>query len=179
MYRALGLFHMSSFVQEAAVKEGGLPGFVPIAMPPRRASGPMTALLVDDDDQVRGFCRSLLTKKGVTVFEAHNGLEALLTSVQHQGAIDLLITDLVMPGISGMELGRAFNDLWPNVSVLYISASPRDTFGDQLPADCVFLAKPFAPDALVDAVGHALMHEHGSARKLSDSAESNLGGRSR
>jgi len=157
------------------VKEGGLPHFVPIAVPPCRASGPITALLVDDDDQVRGFCRSILTENGITVFEANNGLEALLTSVQHQGAIDLLITDLVMSGISGVELGRAFNDLWPNVSVLYVSASPKDTFGDQLPADCVFLEKPFAPDALVDAIGDALVREHGAARKRSDFDESNLG----
>jgi DNA-binding response OmpR family regulator len=91
--------------------------------------------LVDDDDHLRGFCRSLLTKNGFTVFEAQNGLEALLTSVQHQGAIDLLITDLEMPGISGVELGRVFNDIWPSVNV----------------------AKPFAPDALVEAIGSVLV----------------------
>jgi DNA-binding response OmpR family regulator len=153
---------MSSFVQEAATREGMLPQFVPIAMPPRRGSGPITVLLVDDDDQLRGFCRSLLTKNGFMVLEAQNGLEALLTSVQHQGGIDLLITDLEMPGISGTELGRAFNELWPGVNVLYLSGSPRETVGDQLPADCAFLAKPFAPNALVDAVGDALVREYGN-----------------
>jgi hypothetical protein len=59
-------------------------------------------------------------------------------------------------------LGRAFNELWPGVNVLYVSGSPRETVGDQLPADCAFLAKPFAPNALVDAVGDALVREYGN-----------------
>ena len=167
--------NMSSSVQEAATKEGRMAHVGPIVLPPGRASGPITVLLVDDDDQVRGFCRRLLTENGLTVLEAHNGLEALLTSIQHQGAIDLLITDLVMPGMGGMELGRALNDLWPSVDVLYVSASPRDTLGDQLPAECVFLVKPFTPGALIDAVGDALGHDHGAPQKLSDFAESNPG----
>jgi DNA-binding response OmpR family regulator len=115
--------------------------------------------LVDDDDQVRQFCRSILTEGGFTVLEAHNGLEALLTSIQHQGAIDLLITDLEMPGMSGLELGWAFHKFRPSVNVLYVSGSPRETVGDQPPADCAFLAKPFAPDALMDAA-HALLRGH-------------------
>ena len=52
------------------------------------------------------------------VLEARHGLEALLTSVQHRGAIDLLMTDLDLSGISGTELGWAFNELWPE-SVLW------------------------------------------------------------
>jgi two-component system, cell cycle sensor histidine kinase and response regulator CckA len=143
-----------------------MPHFVPIVLPPGHASRRITVLVVDDDDQVRGFCRSLLTKNGLTVLEADNGLEALLTSIQHQGAIDLLITDVVMPGISGLELGRVFKELWPSVNVLYISASPRDTLGDRLPAECSCLAKPFAPDELVDAVAYALMSGRGNAEVL-------------
>ena len=94
--RALGLFQMNCSAPEAAAKQVGMAHLVPIALAPRRASGPITVLLVDDDDQVRGFFRSLLTENGLTVLEADNGLEALLTSIQHQGAIDLLITDVVM-----------------------------------------------------------------------------------
>ena len=138
-----------------------MPHFAPIVLPPGHASRPITVLLVDDDHHVRGFCRSLLTKHGLTVLEADNGLEALLTAIQHQGTIDLLITDVVMPGVSGFELGRVFKELCPSVSVLYISASPRDTLEDQLPAECTCLAKPFAPDELVDAVADALESGHG------------------
>jgi DNA-binding NtrC family response regulator len=148
---------MSAFVQHAAGRDGGLAHSVPVEMQPCCGSEPITVLLVDDDDHVRGFCRSLLTGNGFTVLEAHNGLEALLTSVQHRGAIDLLVTDLEMPGISGIELGWAFNELWPSVNVLYVSGSPRETVGDQLPVDCAFLPKPFGPYALVNAIGDALM----------------------
>jgi len=147
---------MSTFVQHAEMSKCMLPHLIPVA-PPLSDSGPITVLLVDDDEQVRGFCRSLLTSNGFTVLEAHNGLEALLTSVQNRGAIDLLITDLVMPGINGVELGRTFKDLWPSVNVLYMSGSPPETVGDQLPADCVFLPKPFIPDALVQAIGSAMV----------------------
>ena len=97
-------------------------------MPLRRGSGPITVLLVDDDDQLRVFCRDLVMDNGFTVLEAQNGLEALLTSVQHQGAIDLLITDLEMPGISGMELGRPPRRLgWlpPSDQPLRVTRPPR------------------------------------------------------
>jgi DNA-binding NtrC family response regulator len=155
---------MSAFGQDTAGRKSGLPQFVPIAIEPRTGSGPITVLLVDDDDQVRGFCRSLLTENGFTVLDARNGLEALLISIQHQGAIDLLITDLEMPGMSGVELSWAFHELRPGVNVLYISGSPRETMGDQLPKNGAFLAKPFAPDALVDAVRHFLLCGHGAAQ---------------
>lgn len=162
--RALGCSKMSHSLPVDAAKEGEMPEVDPIVLP-SQASRPITVLLVDDDDQVRGFCRSLLTKHGLTVLEADNGLEALLTSIQHQGAIDLLITDVVMPGISGFELGRVFKELWPSVNVLYISASPWDTLAHRLPAECACLAKPFAPDELVDAVADALLSGHGVARR--------------
>ena len=148
---------MSTLFAVTPGTEGALPQFVPVDAQPPSESAPMTVLLVDDDDQVRGLCRGLLAANGFRVLEAHNGLEALLISVHQQGAIDLLVTDLVMPGINGTELGWAFNRLWPGVNVLYISGCPKETIGDQLPAHCVFLAKPFAPDALVQAVGSALV----------------------
>jgi CheY-like chemotaxis protein len=99
-----------------------------MAMPLRRGSGPIAVLSPDDDDQVRGFCRSLLTANGFTVLEAKNGLKALLTSVQHRGAIDFLLTDLEMPGISGMELGRTPRRLgWlpPSDQPLRVTRPPR------------------------------------------------------
>jgi DNA-binding NtrC family response regulator len=152
---------MSAVMQEAAGRKRVLPGFVPTTI---QLTGPsaITVLLVDDDDPVRGFCRGLLAENGFTVLEANNGLEALLTSIQHQGAIDLLITDLEMPGMNGVELGWAFHEFRPGVKVLYISGSPRDTVGAQLPANCAFLAKPFAPNALADAV-HTLLCGHRAA----------------
>jgi DNA-binding NtrC family response regulator len=164
-------------VQHAARTKYGQPHFVPVSMQPRIGSSPLTVLLVDDDDQMRRYCRSLLTANGLKVIEADNGFEALLTSVQHQGAINLLITDVIMPGISGWELGWAFNELWPSVSVLYVSGSPRETVGDQLPPDCAFLSKLFPPDALVDAVGSALVLRKNSQKifQTKSVVESSLG----
>ena len=150
---------MSAVMQEAAGRKGARPDSVPTAIQ-LAGSDAITVLLVDDEDQVRGLCRSLLTESGFTVLEAQNGLEALLTSIQHPGAIDLLITDLEMPGMTGLELGWALHKFRPGVSVLYISGSGWEAAGGQLPADCAFLAKPFAPDALMEAVGHALRCEH-------------------
>ena len=148
---------MSLIAEIAEKTESALPQFSPAAGQPKDERMTMTVLLVDDDDQVRGFCRSLLNAEGLTVLEAHNGLEALLTSVQQHGAIDLLITDLVMPGINGAELGGTFSRLWPGVKVLFMSGSPKEAVGDQLPADCVFLPKPFSPDALFQAIGNVSM----------------------
>lgn len=149
---------MNVIAEVAAGGEGALPHFFSACEQPGSESASMTVLLVDDDDQLRGFCRNLLTAEGFHVIEAHNGLEALLTSVHRGGAVDLLITDLVMPGINGAELGQTFNRLWPGVNILYMSGSPKETVGDQLPPDCAFLAKPFAPDALIQAIANASIH---------------------
>lgn len=154
---------MSAVMQDSVGRKEARPGFVPTAIQ-LTGSDAVTVLLVDDDDQVRGLCRSLLTESGFTVLEAQNGLEALLTSIQHQGAIDLLITDLEMPGMTGLELGWALHKFRPGVSVLYISGSGWETAGGQLPTDCAFLAKPFAPDALVGAAGRALLCGHHAAQ---------------
>ena len=119
----------------------------------KRTRARISILLVDDDDQLRGLCRNSLAAYGFRVIEAHNGLEALLMALQHEGVIDLVIIDLVMPGIGGAELGRAFKEMWPQVNVLYMSGSPREAVGAELPADCVFLQKPFGTEALEKAVG--------------------------
>jgi len=153
---------MSAVMQEAAGRKDVLPGFVPTATQPT-GSDAITVLLVDDDDQVRGLCHSLLTENGFTVLEAHNGLEAILTSIRHKGAIDLLITDLEMPGMSGLDLGWAFHEFRPGISVLYISGSGWETAGGQLPADSAFLAKPFTPGELLKAVTDTLLCGHRAA----------------
>ncbi|MBZ5596158.1 MAG: response regulator [Acidobacteriia bacterium] len=129
---------------------------ISIGMPSLSAFEPITILLVDDDDQLRELCRSFLADSGFRVLEADNGLEALLIAIERKGAIDLVITDLAMPQMSGAELGRVFREIFPSLNVLYMSGSPRETVGVELPADCPFLPKPFAPDALVNAAGRVL-----------------------
>jgi two-component system, cell cycle sensor histidine kinase and response regulator CckA len=114
--------------------------------------GTATVLLIDDDDQVRGMCKSFLEEIGFRVLDAGDGLEALLLATQWKGAIDLVITDVVMPKMGGAELGRVFSEIWPEVNVLYMSGSPKEIVGQELPPDCSFLPKPFAFGDLVSAV---------------------------
>ncbi len=149
---------MNTHLVDAPGSESSPPHFTPAANQPQRKFGGTTALLVDDDDAVRGFCRTVLDASGFTVLEARNGLEALLMSMQLGGALDILITDLEMPGMNGIELGNAFRELWPDVDVVYVSGMPREQIANRVPADCVFLPKPFAGHMLVNAVGSALTH---------------------
>jgi len=124
---------------------------ISITMTPLRMLEPATILVVDDNDQLRGLCLSWLAESGFRVLEAGNGLEALLITVEHKGAVDLVITDLSMPQMSGADLGRVLEEMWPGMNMLYISGSPRETVSKELPTDCAFLPKPFARDALVNA----------------------------
>jgi two-component system cell cycle sensor histidine kinase/response regulator CckA len=119
-----------------------------------RHSATITILLVDDEDAVRGVCRRCLEETGFRVLEAENGLEALLAASEHRSGVDLLITDLVMPRIGGIELGQAFQTIWPGVKVLYVSGSPSEQA--RLPAGCAFLKKPYDLAALTNAVSTAL-----------------------
>lgn len=121
-------------------------------MPLTPGSELATVLLIDDDEPVRRMCRMLLEENSFCVLEADNGLEALLMAMEREGAIDLVITDFVMPTIGGVELGRVFKEIWPDLNVLYMSGSPRDSVGLGLAAGCPFLPKPFAVHELVDAV---------------------------
>ena len=113
---------------------------------------PATVLLIDDDEQVRGICKSFLEEVGFRVLGTGDPLEALLLAVQWKGSIDLVITDVVMPKMSGAELGRVFGQVWPELNVLYMSGSPKEVVSHELPPDCAFLPKPFAFDQLVSAV---------------------------
>jgi two-component system cell cycle sensor histidine kinase/response regulator CckA len=112
----------------------------------------ITLLVIDDDKQVRAFCRKCLVRAGFRVLEADNGLEALLLASNHDGLIDLLITDVELPHIRGPELVEAFRTLWPRTRVLFISGSCSKSVRGDLGADAAFLRKPFPPDELVKTV---------------------------
>jgi two-component system, cell cycle sensor histidine kinase and response regulator CckA len=117
---------------------------------------PKTVLLVDDDDQLRMFCRDCLAGGGFRVLEGDSGLEALVVASDYGGAIDVLLTDVELPGISGIELGRVFSVLYPTICVLYMSGSTCESVRAELDSDGAFLPKPFLPVALLKSVGAAL-----------------------
>ena len=119
---------------------------------PTTKGGTQTILLVDDDDQLRRMCSTFLTKSGFRVLEADNALDALLLGLEQKGAIDLLITDFEMPQISGAELGRTFQRVFPTVNILFMSGSLRMGDAAAFPSNSSFLPKPVSLQNLVQAV---------------------------
>jgi two-component system, cell cycle sensor histidine kinase and response regulator CckA len=119
----------------------------------RAAAGSGTVLLVEDEAGVRHLARDVLSGFGYRVLEAPDGSEALRLAVAHDGPIDLLLTDVVMPGMSGAELAERFQILRPGTRVLYASGYADDAVIRHGVTDGVpFLQKPFEPDDLVRRV---------------------------
>jgi CheY-like chemotaxis protein len=109
-----------------------------------------TILLVDDDAIVRQVLGPSLTHAGFTVLTATDGKSAIAQAATHEDAIDVLVSDLQMPGLCGVDLAEYLVELRPGLKVVLISASmepPAD-----LPRDWLFLRKPFPSSALVEAL---------------------------
>ena len=124
---------------------------------PRSAPANKTVLVVDDEPIVRELARRALTRRGYNVLEATSGEEGLAIFQRERGQIDLLVTDIMMPGMNGLELARQVLGQRSQVRVLYISAtnesSLRRWFQGQRPA---FLQKPFLMEGLSAKVGDML-----------------------
>ena len=113
-----------------------------------------TVLLVDDDGTLRATIRRALLQAGFNVLDAAGGAEALVVSETHPENIDLLLTDVVMPDVSGRELASRLRVQRPKLRVLYISGYSADAIRRDggLGASEAFLQKPFTTGALVGAV---------------------------
>jgi len=138
-------------VEEAAETEP-----VPAAAPALRGSE--TVLLVEDDQSVRTLARSILESYGYTVLEAASGKEGLEVARQYTRPIDLVLTDVVMPEMSGSDMASRLETLRPGVRVLYMSGYTDDAVFRHglLERGRVFLQKPFTPGALAHKVREAL-----------------------
>jgi len=114
-------------------------------------SGKETILLVEDDDSLRELTRNCLQSRGYTVIEARDGKTALDLSRQHGGAFDLLLTDVIMPGISGAELAQNLAKLRPETKVLFMSGYPDDLISHHgiLNSGTMLLEKPFDLNSLL------------------------------
>jgi len=127
------------------------------ALRPRRADGAETILLVEDEESVRTLARRVLESGGYTVLDAGDGETALALAAAHPGPIDLLLTDVVMPGMRGTELATRLAETRPMSAVVFMSGYAHEAVTDEgLPADSFFIGKPFGPDALARAVREAL-----------------------
>ncbi|MBI3461983.1 MAG: response regulator, partial [Planctomycetes bacterium] len=126
--------------------------------PSESPRGTETILLVDDESLVRGLIRRILEAHGYCVLEAGDGAEALHVSRQHSGRIHLLLTDVVMPEMSGTELARLLQEVKPETKVLFMSGYTDDavTRHGGLEPGRPFLQKPFTSDVLTRTVRETL-----------------------
>jgi CheY-like chemotaxis protein len=122
-----------------------------------------TILLVEDEDQVRNLTRTLLARQGYRVLEASSGAAALSLAREYPERIDLLLTDVVMPQMSGPDLAGELRSLHPEISVLFMSGYMDTAIVLQgpLPAGTL-LQKPFTSDALHKKVREALRPDSSS-----------------
>jgi PAS domain S-box-containing protein len=109
--------------------------------------GSEIVLLVEDEDNIRQPAVEVLESRGYNVLAARDATEALATAESHQGPIHLLVTDVIMPGLSGSQLADRLLPLRPEMRVLYISGYPEDAIAHHgvLDREQNFLQKPFPP----------------------------------
>jgi CheY-like chemotaxis protein len=122
------------------------------------ARGRETILLVEDEPAVRGLVHETLRLHGYRVLEARHGIEALLTSAKYAEPIHLLLTDVVMPQMSGPEVAEKILTVRPGIKVLYMSGYPDHPVFDQggVSRQTGFLPKPFSPHVLAQKVREVL-----------------------
>ncbi|HYQ04771.1 MAG TPA: GAF domain-containing protein [Polyangiaceae bacterium] len=130
----------------------------PTSLPPTCLSGNETILLVEDQDQVRTVASAILATRGYRVLVAEGGDAALALSATYEGEIQLLLTDVVMPGIGGPVLAERLSKERPELRVLYTSGYTQGAIVQQglLDADPALLQKPFTPDSLLRKVREVL-----------------------
>jgi CheY-like chemotaxis protein len=130
----------------------------------RARKGTETILLVEDEPAVRELTRMVLAAQGYSVVEAQNAEDAERLSENHGTQIHLLLTDVVMPGVSGRELAKRITARHPKMRVLYMSGYTHNVIAGSgtLETGIAFLQKPFTPAGLVDKVRDVLDGVHSS-----------------
>ena len=126
--------------------------------PERPQGGSETILLVEDEESLRELARETLLTLGYSVLVAAHGGEALAVSERHEGVIDLLLTDVIMPQVGGRELADQLVRQRPGLRVLYMSGYTGQALGYHRPLEpgATLLEKPFTPDALARRVRDVL-----------------------
>ena len=120
--------------------------------------GAETVLVVEDEETIRSLVRGILEKHGYTVLEANGGVEGLAICQQHPHTIHLVLTDVVMPQLSGPELAGKLASLRPETKVLFMSGYTNKAIGQDglLDKNTAFIEKPFTPQALARKVREVL-----------------------
>jgi signal transduction histidine kinase/CHASE3 domain sensor protein/ActR/RegA family two-component response regulator len=136
---------------------------------PAATRGNETVLVVEDDESVRKLARRALETSGYTVLQAASPLEALEIATRHTGRLDLLLTDVMMPDLTGRQLADRLAASRPSLAVLFMSGYAEDAIvhHGRLDPDTAFLQKPFAPETLAQKV-RAILDAHGRVAAASD-----------
>ena len=131
----------------------------PVVHPERTApESPATILLVEDESALRGLMRRILERSGYVVLEAEHGAQAIERCVSHEGAIDLVVSDIVMPTMGGREMANRLRVVRPNSRLLFVSGFTDDEVMQQgiiIPGSA-YLQKPFSPVSLVAKIQEML-----------------------
>jgi two-component system, cell cycle sensor histidine kinase and response regulator CckA len=125
--------------------------------------GSRTVLVAEDEPGVRSPVRRILAAHGYRVLEAEDGAAALRIAEGHEGAIDLLLTDVVMPGMNGGELAHRMRSVRTGIRVVFMSGYSSEAVATHgvLSPGAAFLQKPFTIEELVDRLRDALDREPG------------------
>jgi two-component system cell cycle sensor histidine kinase/response regulator CckA len=166
-----GFIYVDSVVGQGTTFRIFLPRHVPAAEPaPEEKAEPAarqpaadltgqgTILLVEDEDPVRAVNGRALSARGYTVLEAASGIEALQIMEERETAVDLVVSDVVMPEMDGPTLLRELRKRYPDLKVIFVSGYAEDAFKKNLPEGEAFnfLAKPFSLKQLVETVKQTL-----------------------
>jgi PAS domain S-box-containing protein len=124
----------------------------------RAGGGNETILLVEDSEVVRSYTAEILRTSGYDVLEAASGEEAIRAAGIHARPIDLLLSDVVMPGITGGEVASRIRAIRPGTKVLFVSGYPEDAIGGKrlIEDGTPFLGKPFTPNELLKKIRETL-----------------------
>jgi PAS domain S-box-containing protein len=132
-------------------KVSGVAAVLERPAPPAQVPGGVeTVLVAEDQPEVRRLAMRILKSNGYQLLEASSGPEALALSGRHAGPIDLLVTDVIMPEMTGRELATRLRESRPQIKVLYVSGYTADVIGREgvLDAGVAYLPKPFTPAQL-------------------------------
>jgi CheY-like chemotaxis protein len=132
----------------------------------RSKGGSGTVLVVEDEDEVRSLASEFLRSAGYSVLTAKDGVEALEISERLGVAIQLLLTDVVMPKMRGTELAQELKARFPRLRIVYMSGYlEQDPCSGEILEKAIVLQKPFSRDSLVREIGHAF-EDKGLAQSL-------------
>jgi len=149
----------STFSIYLPVTEEMLRKGTPLAAAAASGRGTGTILLVEDEESLRSLTRSVLEQNGYTVLEAGNGPEAVEVAQAAGRPIDVLLTDMVMPGMNGRAVAERVSRLYPEIKVVYMSGYTGFSSRESASFNAVIIAKPFTRAVLLQKIREALEFE--------------------